>query len=172
VLRDTRDGQGGAEARLLAETLRSAAALRDTRVPSTRDDFPPPTPTFSAGPDAPPPGAAAPNSVAELYTDSQGPPPTTFSSRRLPPRAPPASTPRGQLQSVTADAGPASRPLGVGTEVVVVALDEHAGWCGRWGSQQAWFTYSDNSPSELSVSVGDIVTVVGLTPRAASFQTL
>ena len=162
VLRDTRDGLGGAEARLLAETLRSAAALRDTR--DTRDAFPP-TPTISAGPTAPPPDAAAPHSVAELYTGSQlaaAGPPTTFSSRGLPPRAPPASTARGQLQSVTADASPASRPLGVGTEVVVVALDEHAVWCGRWGSHQAWFTYSDNSPSELSVSVGDIVTVVGL----------
>lgn len=150
VLRDTRDGQGGAEARLLAETLRTAAALRDTR-----DAYPPPTPTFSAGPATPPQVAAAPHSVAEL--------PTKFSSRGLPPRAPPASTARGQLQSVTVDASPDGRPLGVGTEVVVVALDEAAGWCGRWGgSQQAWFTYSDNSPSELSVSVGDVVTVVGL----------
>jgi len=137
----------GSEARLL-----SASVLRDAR-----DALPPPpSSAVAAGPRPSAPAPPAP---------SQAAPSTAFSARGLPPRVPAASAggpTRRQIPSV--DASAAGRPLGVGTEVLAVAVDEAAGWCGRFGGQQAWFTYADGSSewSGLRVDVGDVVTVVGL----------
>jgi len=95
---------------------------------------------------------------------SSQPPATTFSSRAvLPPRAPSgvAITPRPGLP-VVAPAGDDGKPLSVGMEVFVLALDEARGWCGRFGSRQTWFSDSVGQPGDLRLTPGDVVTVVGL----------
>ena len=86
-------------------------------------------------------------------TSSQPAPSTTFSSRAFPSRPPLAPT---------NDEG---KPICIGMEVFVVAVDETRGWCGRLGgirgSRQAWFSEADLE-SALKLEPGDVVTVVGL----------